>query len=607
MAKITPTRNYLSKDFNDFRGDLLRYARTFFSDKIQDFSEASVGGLFLDMASAIGDNLSFYLDHQFNELSWSNAVETANIQRHLENNGVKVVGDSPSLVNLTFFLEVPATTVNGIRVPDELLLPTILKNTKLLASNGVAFSTIEDLDFSETDRLGNLLARSQVSSLDNSGLPTSFILSAKVGAVSGEIIVEQFSFDSTFTPFRTVSLSDSNVTEILSAIDSEGNEWYEVDSLTQDTVFVGVKNIGEDRSLVNSNIQVVSSPRRFQVVTDLFSRNTELRFGGGEPNVTDDNIFPDPSDLALPLYGKDTIPRFTLDPNSLLRSRTLGISPSSTTLTVTYRAGGGLSHNMSPGSIRTIQELLIEFRRNSSAPIATLVRSSIDVINEERSSGGDTAPSIEQLRIQIPAARNAQQRIVTKQDLLARVYTLPSKFGRVFRAGVRQSEQNPLSTLMHVVSKDENGKLTQSPDLLKQNIKNYLNEFRLISDAIDIVDARIINYTIQVTVVPDNNVNQNDVIRQVISVVRRTLRIDRFQIDQPIQISSIFSEVVKIPGILSVVEIDIQGINGNFDNRTYSGVFFDAPTNTIKGMVVGPPGSIFELKFPETDIIVTTV
>jgi len=607
MAKITPARNYLSKDFNDFRSELLRYARTFFSDKIQDFSEASVGGLFLDMAAAVGDNLSFYLDHQFGELSWSNAIETSNIQMHLENNGVKIVGDSPSLVDLTFFLEVPAKTVNGERVPDELFLPTILKNTKLLSSNGIPFSTIEDIDFSDTDRLGNLIARSQVSSVDAGGLPSSFILSANVGAVSGEIITEQFTINSTFVPFRTISLSGDNITEILSVVDSEGNEWYEVDSLTQDTVFVAVKNLGEDQSLIESNIQVVSSPRRFQVVTDLFTRNTELRFGGGEPNVTDESVFPDPSKLALPLYGKQTIPRFTLDPNSLLRSRTLGISPTSTTLTVTYRAGGGLSHNVSAGSIRTIEDLRVEFRKNSSAPIATLVRSSIDVINETPASGGSPAPSIEQLRIQIPAARNAQQRIVTKSDLLARIYTLPSKFGRVFRAGVRQSEQNPLSTLMYVVSKDENGKLAMSSDILKQNIKTYINEFRLISDAIDVVDARIINYTVQITIMPDENVNQNDVIRKVISTVKNLLRVDNIQIDQPIQITQILSEVIRIPGVLSVVEIDIQGITGDFDNRSYSDVFFDASTNTNKGMVIGPPGSIFELKFPETDIIVTTV
>jgi len=607
MAKITPSRNYLSKDFNDFRSDLLRYARTFFPDKIQDFSEASVGGLFLDMASAIGDNLSFYLDHQFNELSWSNAVEVSNIQRHLENNGVKITGDSPSLVNLTFFLEVPATTVNGERVPDERFLPVILKNTKLRSSNGVSFSTIEDLDFSSVDRLGNLLAKIQVSSIDNAGLPTSFIISANVSAVSGEVIVEQFSFNSSFVPFRTISLSNSNVTEVISVIDSDGNTWYEVDSLTQDTVFVGVKNLNEDRDLVNSNIQVVSSPRRFQVVTDLFSRSTELRFGGGEPNITDENIFPDPSNLALPLFGKETIPRFTLDPNSLLRSRTLGISPTSTTLTITYRAGGGLTHNVSQGSIRTIEELLVEFRKNSSSPIATLVRSSIDVINEQPSSGGDIAPTIDQLRVQIPASKNAQQRIVTKADLLARVYSLPSKFGRVFRAGIRQSSQNPLSTLMYIVSRDENGKLSMSPDLLKQNIKNYLNEFRLISDAIDILDARIINYVIQITIVPDSNANKNDVIRQVISATRNLLRTDKIQIDQPIQISNVFSEVIRIPGVLSITDISIQGINGTFDNRAYSDVFFDAPNNTIRGMVIGPPGSIFELKYPETDIIVTTV
>lgn len=600
-------RSYLAKDYNDFRSDLLRYARTFFPDRIQDFSESSVGGLFLDMAAAVGDNMSYYLDHQFRELSWSDAVEVANLQKHLENNAVKIVGDSPSSTEVTFFVEVPSTLINGVISPDPDALPTILADTILESTNGVTFTTVDDLNFGATDRLGRLRATVQVGDIDAAGNPLTFILSANVTVVSGEITSEDFNIGSGFVPFREITLVNPNVSEILSVVDSEGNNWYEVDSLTQDTVFVGITNTNEEGRLVSENIKMIPAPKRFVAKTDLQTRNTVLQFGGGDPTLNDDDVLSDPSKLALPVFGRGTIPRFTLDPNSLLRSRTLGEAPIATTLTVTYRYGGGQNHNVSAGTIRSIKEIRVEFRNNPTFPLLKSVKDSIDVINNQPATGGDSAPTLEQLRAQIPAAKNSQQRIVTKEDLIARIYTLPSRFGRVFRAGVSKSLQNPLSSILHVVSKDDEGRLIQSPDALKQNIQKYINEYRLISDAIDVVDARIINYTVKVSIVPDPEANPIDLTRQAISKIKGLLNVNKFQIDQPIQISSIFNEVIRIPGILSIIDIEIRNIRGSIGDQTYSNVFFDTQANTRRGLVIAPQGSIFELKYPETDIIVTTV
>lgn len=605
-AKRNPNKNYLAKDYGDFRASLLEYSRTFFPDRIRDFGEASVGGLMLDMAAAVGDNLSYYLDHQFRELSWSEAVEIPNIERLLRNNGVKITGASPSTVTLSFYVEVPAVTVNGKTQPDESSLPVIGTETVVASNSGITFSTVEPLDFSEKDTVGNLSATITVGDTASDGTPLTYILSKDVVAVSGRIYTEQFTFGDSYSPFVSINLSNDNVTEILSVKDSDGNVWYEVESLTQDTVFMSSPNYAADRDVVDSVMTIVPASKRFIVTTDLQARNSQLRFGGGDPDAEDDDIFPDPSKFALPTYGRSTIPRFTLDPNSLLRSKTFGQAPVSTTLTVSYRAGGGPSHNVNAGSVRTIKTLNIEFRDNPTASLATSVRASVDVTNRVPATGGSPPPSIDQLRTLVPSTRNSQARIVTKSDLIARVYSLPSKFGKVFRAGVRANQNNPLASQLFVLSRDNQGRLIQSPDTLKYNLKNFLNEYRLISDALDVVDARVINYTLSVSIVPDPSAVPLNVSREVISSLKRVVDISRKQIDQGIVISEIVSAIISVPGVLSVTNVEIQSVMSEMDGREYSNVYFDVSTNTNRGVIVPPPGSIFELRYPDYDIVVTT-
>jgi hypothetical protein len=601
-----PIRGYVAKEFNELRSDLLRYARTFFPDKIQDFSESSVGGLMLDLAAAVGDTSTFYLDHQFRELSWSDAVEIENIERLITNNGVKIIGATPSNVDVTIFIEVPAVDSAGVKTPDTSTLPVVRAGSLFEASNTVPFTTIQDLDFSETDQFGNLVAKIIVSETDDTGVPLTFILSREVKAVSGKIYTESFSINSSYVPFRTINLSNSNVSEILSVIDSDGNNYYEVESLTQDTVFIGTRNYSRDSEDVEQVLELIPAPRRFVHRVSLQTRGSALQFGGGDIGTTEDDIFPDPSKLSLPTFGRGTIPRFTLDPNSLLRTNTLGVSPSNTTLIVVYRAGGGIDHNVNAGSIRTIRELNIEFKNGPSQSLASSVRSTVDIRNSIGAVGGARAPSIDELRAAVPAARNSQGRIVTKSDLIARVYSLPSKFGRVFRASARSNPNNPLSTQLAVLSQDSSGRLIQAPDTLKKNIQRYVNEFRLISDAIDVVDARVINYGLVIGVIPNPDTNPLEVIKTVLSRIKTLLNIRNFQIDQAIQTAEIINSVITTPGVLSLTKLEFQSLRGLIDSRQYADTYYDFEDNNQRGLIVAPPGSIFELRYPDFDIVVTT-
>ena len=607
QLKNSRTRNYVAKDFDAFRGELLRYARTYFGDKIQDFSEPSLGGLLLDMAASVSDSMSFYMDHQFREMSWSTAVEPSNIVRMIKEAGIKPRGASPSVATVTMFVEVPVKVVLGEYVPDESTLPRVKQNTQLISSSGISFSLAEDVDFAEKDRSGLLRAKYVIGEVDSSGNPTTFLMKRDVSCVSGKVVSESFNVSSDPTPFFTLSLSNTDVNEILNVVDKSGYEYHEVQSLSQDTVFKTFPNMSTDSEEVPRSIEVIPAPRRFVNSTDPQTRITTLQFGGGNALTLEDDSIPDPETLALPLYGNTTLSRFSIDPNALLQTKTLGILPNNTTLTVTYRFGGGISHNVAARSIRGISSLLIEFPDACPASIASSVRASLDLRNDSLAAGGDSAPTIEDLRAQIPVARSQQDRIVTKEDLISRVYTLPTKLGRVFRAAVRPSPDNPLASQLFIGSKDSNGFLTTSPDTLKKNLRVYLNEFRLISDAVDILDARVINFRVKFSVFINPNANKPTTLQAVISRINEIMNVKNFQIDQPIMLSDIQNVIINTPGVLTLVDLKIENLSGPIQNRSYSNVTHNVKQYTRRGIVYGPPGSIFELRYPQYDIMGTAL
>lgn len=607
QLKVARNRNYVAKDFDSYRSDLLRYARTYFGDKIQDFSEASLGGLLLDMAATVSDSMAFYLDHQFRELSWSTAIENANLTRMIREAGIKARGASPATVSVSMFIEVPAKLVSGEYVPDESTLPKVLQNTSFISTNSIVFSTTEDIDFAERDRLGNLRANYVIGDTDASGNPTTFVMRRNVTCVSGNITTESFTISSNPQPFFTLSLSNLNVSEILSVKDLDQNEYFEVQTLSQDTVFRVFPNMSSDAEEVPRSIEVVAAPRRFVHSIDPVSKQSTLQFGGGSALTTQDDAIPDPETLALPLYGTTTLSRFSIDPNSLLQTKTLGILPSDTTVTVVYRYGGGINHNVTSKTIRGISVLNLEFPDECSAAVASSIRSSFDVRNDSQASGGDSAPTIEDFRAQIPAARSQQDRIVTKEDLISRVYTLPSKLGRVYRAAVRPSPDNPLASQLFICSKDSNGFLTTSPDTLKKNLRTYLNEFRLISDAIDILDARVINFRVKFTIFVNPNANKSTTLQAVISRISDILSVSKFQIDQPILLSDIQNVIINTSGVLTLVDLKIENLSGTIQDRTYSSVTINVKQYTKRGILFGPPGSIFELRYPQQDIMGTAL
>lgn len=601
--KVVRQRKYLARDFDSLRANLLEYAQAYYPDRIRDFSESSLGGLFLDFAAYVGDNLSFYLDHQYGELNADTAVESTNIQRQLNSSGVPIVGASPALVPITVYIEVPATTIQGVVQPYPDALPIIKSNSSFIANNGVIFNLLEDIDFSTTRSDGTLLADVKVNTKNSAGVIQTYIMAASGLCISGVEVTESVTVGSTFVPFNKITLTNSNVSEIISVNDTLGNIYYQVGALTHDVVFQNVLNTNKDNELVPDTIKVIPVPYRYITSVDLSSRQTTLTFGGGSAETLQDDIIPDPSSFAISFPYTRTFSRIPVNPQQLLSTTTLGVAAAGTTYEITYRYGGGLSHNVPPNNIQNINVINVVFPSNPRPAVAAAVKNSIEVNNRVQASGGEDAPTVDELKNLIPSVKNSQERIVTREDLLARVYTIPSNFGRVFRAAIRSNPNNPLATQLYIVSRDNNNKLIVSPDTLKTNLVKYLNPYRMISDAIDILDARIINLTFTFDVLIDPSLNRAIVIQNILTRLTKYFDIKNFHIDQPLVMSDLSNLIFQVPGVVSINQLRFDNISGIVNNRQYSNVTFDVNSSTRLGLVFPPAGGIFEIRYPDSDLV----
>lgn len=596
--------SYLNRDFESFRNELVRYAKTHYSDTIQDYTESSLAGMFVDIAAYVGDTLSFYQDHQFNELSLETAVEEANIERLVRNSGIEITGASPAIVEIVLKIKVDAKVNSiGSYAPDASLLPIINNNSIFSSKKGINFELLENVDFSEVDENGELLATIDIAESNSNGFPLTYYVSKTGYATSGKTEVEEIPIGDTFVPFRQIVLGKSDISEIISIKDAEGDEYYEVKSLTQDTVYVRQKNDLPDFLSVPERLKLIPAPKRFERIFKSDSRNTSILFGSGNEDMFDEDVIPDPSEHAVKLFGdRKTLPFVTIDPNSFLSTSTLGISPKNTTLTIRYRHGGGVNHNVAANQVNAVKTLITKFQENTPTNKVASIRASLTCNNIQPASGGENPPTLKELRQLALSGQNSQGRIVTKEDLLARIYTMPNKFGRVFRAGIRNNPYNPFASHLHVVSRDDQEKLIHSSDSLKENLSKFLENYRLITDAIDIVDARIINIGVSYSITIDANESVDVTLQTVNAKLIEYFDIKNFQIDMPIIISEIQNIIQNTRGVISLLDFDIVGKPMTEGSNTYSEITFEALRYINRGILYPPPGGIFEVKYPNDDI-----
>jgi len=609
MATTTQKKRnikYLNRDFESYKRDLIDHLRIYFPDTVQDFNESSVGIMFTELVSFIGDNMSFYLDKRVNESFLETAVEARNILKHAKQLGFKPFGKTAAAGVTDTFLKVPARTINQRIVPDMRYAGTIKKGAKLKSKSGKTYETLVDIDFNTVwNGTGNPPSNLVVVG-DRDGQtkqPTTFVLKKTgIDIKAGETKVTTFSVGA-YQSFKRLTVSEDDVLEILNAVDSEANTWYEVEYLAQDTVFDGLANTGNDATDVPFLLKLRSVPYRFISEFNIATNRTSLVFGTGDAQSFDGDLIPDLGDLALPLFGRDTFTDFSLDPQNFLKTRTLGLAPVNTTMTVSYRVGGGDDTNVGSGEINTVAESTFDIG-DSTLNAATIrdVGNSFSVANPGPIQGGRDQLSIEEIRQLIPAVFAAQSRVVTPQDFIARSLSMPAKFGSVFRATARLNALNKNSVELITLSRNSEGQVTIAPGDLKNNLKTYISRFRMMTDAVEILDGTVINIAVNFNILVNSDFNKTEVVANCIDTLKDYFEITSWQLNQPINLTDIYTALAAIPGVLSVIDVTITNKVGNFDGRVYSNTTFNVNSNKKNGIIYCNSNAIFEIKFPNKDI-----
>ena len=631
--------NYLGRDFTDIRNNLIEFAKNYFPNQYNDFNEASPGMMFVEMASYVGDVLNYYVDNQFRETLLQFAEERKNVLAIAQSYGYKPKLATPASVQLTVSVEVPAKSVGGEFQADLDYAGVLSANSTVVADNGTEFTLLDDVNF----KASSSLDRMDVQLLDpgSGNVPTLFRLTKKVLGQSGTRESEEFTFTNA-KEFDKIVLSNEKVTEIISVTDSANNKYYQVPFLAQDTIFETEQNttlndpdLGEFETDTPYLLKLIKSSRRFTTyIRD--DNKTELRFGSGISDNADEEIIPNPDNVGSSLGQGVSRLDESFDPSNFLKTQTFGLAPSNTTLTVVYNYGGAVEHNVASNSIISFARKIYTISTEGlDATKKSTSEASIKITNESPASGGSSSETLTQIKENAAAYFNAQNRAVTKADYITRAYSLPQKYGNIAKAYIVQDEQletdgqlqvidgqvidtrtatkqpNPLALNMYLLGYDVNKKLVALNRAVKQNLKIYLSQYRIMTDAINIKDGYVINISAKFNIIVKRGYNKNDVLFKSIQVVKDFFAPDKWQINQPIVLSDLAYQISLVDGVVSLVPPEVNNPNKDLiliENKHsvqngYSGNVYDIRTASQEGVIYPSlDPSIFELKFPNSDI-----
>jgi len=623
---------YLNKDFTSFKDNLIEFTKIYFPNQYNDFNESSPGMMFIEMASYVGDVLSYYIDNQFKESLLAFAEEKKTVYNMSQTLGYKPKLSTSSTTNIDVFQTVPATSTGAgasyTTKPDLNYSLKINSGMELLSDTGVSFITTEDCNFKYSSSYDSMDV-SVYESADN--IPVTYLLKKSVKVSSGTVVTEFFTFNAA-EKYKRIALANNNVLEILSCTDSDGNSWYEVPYLAQDTVFADMENTirNDDQLYTHADqapylLKLLKTTRRFTTFIREDGK-TEIRFGAGTSDSPDEEIIPNPDEVGSSLPGSPSYLNTAFDPSNFLATKAYGQAPSNTQLTIRYRYGGGINSNIPANTLRSVQfsEIILDESGLSSALAAT-TKNSVAINNPLPAAGGRSAESIIEVKNNALAYFQAQSRAVTKDDYITRVYALPAKFGNIAKAYIVQDTQldsksgansddriiNPLALNLYILGFNDGKKLAMVNQAVKENIQTYLTQFRMVTDAVNIKDAYIINVGVKFNLTTKTGYNKEEVVLRAIQKVRDYFNIDKWQIGQPIILSDLAYQISLTNGVSSVVPPEEDNPNGlpvvitnKFQaSKGYSGNSYNIMLATKDGAVYPSlDPSCFELKFPATDI-----
>jgi hypothetical protein len=625
---------YLNKDFASFRNSLIEFAKTYFPNTYNDFNEADPGMMFIEMASYVGDTLSYYMDEQFKESMLAFAEEKKTIYEIAQGYGYKPRQASAASVMLDVFQTIPSdpnTVVNGKRQPNEDYCMTIPAGMLVTSTNGTVFRTTGNVVFRDS---GSMSPRQDdIFEVDDDSNITKYLLKKQVAAVSGTITTDYIQFGAA-EKYKRVVLGNSPVLEIISVTDSDGNEWHEVPFLAQDTVYDEVENTSNNspdlvdgRNFAPFLLKLKKTSKRFKTYIRPDGK-TEIRFGSGVAAGADEEIIPNPTNVGSSLPGTPSFLDTSFDPANFLNTETYGQCPTNTTLTIKYSFGGGVDDNVASNTVNNItsQSPTFDLSVTLDSNIRTQTENSIAATNPQPATGGSGAETLEDVRVNAAAYFQAQSRAVTKDDYITRIYSLPPKYGNISKVYMIQDEQvaatgqneadptfqpNPLALNMYCLGFNQDKKLVPLNAAVKENIKTYLSQYRMMTDAVQIKDAWICNIGISFAIYTKRGINKGEVLVSCVDRLKTYFDTQKWQINQPIVIADIVSQLIGVPGVASVVKpyenstelVTITNKWGTINGSTYSDNIYNIPDATFNSIVypsVDP--AIFEVKWPDTDI-----
>ncbi len=592
MPKKKTPINFISRDFESIKKDLINYTKKYYPNTYKDFSDAGFGSLMIDSVAYIGDVLSFYLDYQANETFIQNAAEFNNVLKIAKQMGYKFQNNPSSNTVLTFFILVPSNSTGT--EPDNNYIPILKQGTTVRSESGGLFVLDEDVNFINGEKV---VARVN----ETTGLPTFFAIKGYGRAISGELKTTTINVGS-FERFRKIKLDIPNVNEVISILDTEGHEYYQVDFLSQNTVYRSVTNRDTTtQQQANMILKPFIAPRRF--TADFFPDNLEIQFGSGREEDFETEQEINPKNVALDMNGKSYLSDQSFDPSKLIKSDSYGVSPSNTSLTIQYRQNSVSNVNAAVNTIGTVVDSVLEFvdEANLSTTLVSSVVDSLEVTNDEPVVGDTENISVEELRNRVVNTFSSQYRAVTQQDYISLAHAMPAKFGSIMRASIVKDPESARKNMnMYVIGVDSNNKLASCNFVTKSNLKTWIGRNKMINDTVDIMDARILNLGIDFEIITENQNVSVDILQNCLVSLQNRFAETPPDIGEDFFLSDVYDILKSVPGVVDVTKVSVSNRQGS----NYSSINFDIDKNISPDgrYIIVPKNVIYEIKFPNLDI-----
>ena len=594
MSKLKKTPiKYTSRDFESIKSDLIDHSKRYYPEDWKDFSKSTLNSLVIDTVAYVGDVLSYYVDYQVNESFIDTALEFKNIRKHARALGYKFAGNANSYGTLALFCLIPANS-DGT-APDFSYMPTLKRGSAFKAGNGGNFTLTEDVRF---DKSSNDIVAARFNG--TTGATTHFAVKAYGQVVSG--VFQRITVDLTdaaFEKFRKIRVGGGTISEIISVVDSDGNNYYEVENLAQEVIFEETTNNDALADGVRSIIKPYVADRRYVLEQD--DTGTYLQFGFGSESDSVDAIA-DPSQVAIKMFGQKNITKMSFDPSRLLHTNKLGVSPSGTTLTIVAKSNPATNINAGANTVVGVDKPIIIFDNPqvlvSSAKAAVIA--SLEVTNEDPIVGGVENLTNEELKVRAKTYYSTQNRAVTRQDYESMIYNMPNKFGVVKRVSVVNDPSATNRRLaLYLISEDNSGKLLTANSKIKNNVKNWIMQYKSLNDVIDIFDAKIVNFGIDFKVTVDHRFSRFDIVGRCVKRLKEYYS-NQLYIGEPIYITRMYSILSKVEGVSDVKKVNVyQKYGGSYSSTRIN---FNETLSQDGTYIQTPQNVIMELKYPDNDI-----